>query len=277
MLLFLSDLHLGRGSRAESRDAELDAVALLESSAAALTDVDGGLVLLGDVFNAYIEYRTLVPSGFVRLQGTVARLVDAGVHVTYVVGNRDPWHLTYFSDEIGVRVVNDGFECTAYGRQLFIAHGDGLVPAERTYNRIRPLLRHPLAYRLYRNVLPGDWSFRLARWVAHRGHGGAEPPIVEGIRAAAHRRLTETDADLVVLGHSHRAELTNFAEGVFLNPGYWFAERTFGVLDASGSRLLRWAGGTASTLETLAEASAQAPPKPHPDSATTARTDSFAV
>ncbi|MEO0858505.1 MAG: metallophosphoesterase, partial [Bacteroidota bacterium] len=103
MILFLSDLHLGRGTPAESRAAERDVCALLDAHASALD----ALVLVGDVFDAYMEYRHLVPKGFVRLQGRLAALVDAGVPVTYVVGNRDPWHLDHFAREVGVRLVRD--------------------------------------------------------------------------------------------------------------------------------------------------------------------------
>lgn len=258
MLLFLSDLHLGRGTPTESRDAECDAVALLAAHADRMAEPGGGLVLLGDVFNAFIEYRSLVPKGFVRLQGALAALVDAGVGVTYVVGNRDPWHLGHFEEEIGVRVVRRGFTCRAYGLALLAAHGDGEAPAEWTANGLRPLLRHPFAYRLYRNALPGDWGFRLARWVAALGSGEAEAPVVDGVRQSARRYLAQ--ADVVVMGHSHHAELTAFPEGIFLNPGYWFAERTFGTLDAEGVHLLQWDGLHSETLGALPrETSIQTP------------------
>jgi UDP-2,3-diacylglucosamine hydrolase len=248
MLLFLSDLHLGRGAPAESRAAERDAVALLAAHAPDLAGRGGGLLLLGDVFNAWMEYRTLVPKGFVRFQGALAELADGGVPVTYVVGNRDPWHLGYFEEEIGARVVDGPLLREAYGRRVIAAHGDGRIAAERRANRLRPVLRSGLAYRLFRNGLPGDWGFRLARAVAGRGSGAPEPRVVDGLREEARRLLRETPADLAVLGHSHRAELSDLPEGTFLNPGYWFAERTFGVFDAAGPRLLRWSEGAAVPL-----------------------------
>lgn len=245
MLLVLSDLHLGRAPAEASRAAERDAVALLEAWSGHLTAPEGGLVLLGDVFNAWMEYRAMVPRGFVRLQGALAALVDAGVPVTYVVGNRDPWHLAHFEHEVGVRLVRQALRLPVAGRTLWLAHGDGLAPAERTANRLRPLLRSALAYRLYRNALPGDWGFRLARWVGGRGRGEPEPAVVDGLRAAAASLLARGAADAVVFGHAHRAELTPLPGGAYLNPGYWFAERTVGVADAQGLRLLRWRHGAA--------------------------------
>ena len=243
LYLFLSDLHLGRGTAAESRAAERDALALLRAYEPAVraAGTDGGLYLVGDVFDQFIEYRRLVPKGFARLQGLLAEWTDDGIAVTYVVGNRDPWHLDYFEHELGVRVVAGSVERRLAGRDAHVAHGDGLVPSEQTYNFLKPLLRHPLPYRLYRNLFPGDWGYRLARHIARLGSGAPETPTVEGLRAAARQRLAGP-ADLVVFGHGHRAELSALPGGTYLNPGYWFADRTFAHLDDDGPALLRWDG-----------------------------------
>jgi UDP-2,3-diacylglucosamine hydrolase len=244
MLLFLGDLHLGRGSPDESRRAERDAVDLLEAHHDALLDPAGGLILLGDVFNAFLEYDSLIPAGFLRLQGALARLVDRGVEVTYVVGNRDPWHLTYFEREVGLQLVTESLSREAYGRRLFVAHGDRFGRSERAFQLLRPLFRNPVAYWLYRHLPPGDTAFRLARWLAGRGSGAPTPDLIEDLRSAARAILAEQNVDLVVMGHSHHAELLDLSHGTYLNTGYWFADRTYGVLDDQGPRLLKWAPGT---------------------------------
>jgi UDP-2,3-diacylglucosamine hydrolase len=250
LYLFLSDLHLGRGTPAASRAAERDALALLDAHeadvrAAVADGRGGGLYLVGDVFDQFIEYRRLVPKGFARLQGRLAAWTDAGLPVTYLVGNRDPWHLDYFASELGVRLVRGAITERLAGRTVYLAHGDGLVPSERAYNLLKPILRHPLSYRLYRTLLPGDSGYRLARRIARLGDGAPDAPTVHGLRAAAHRFLTTTAADLVVFGHGHVAEHEAWPEGAYLNPGYWYEDRTFARLDADGPALLRWTGHAA--------------------------------
>ena len=250
LYLFLSDLHLGRGSAGASRTAERDALALLDAHEAAVREAvaagrGSGLYLVGDVFDQFIEYRRLVPKGFARLQGRLAAWTDAGLPVTYLVGNRDPWHLDYFETELGVRLVRGAVTEALAGRTVHLAHGDGFLPSERVSNLLKPLLRHPVAYRLYRTLLPGDSGYRLARRVARLGTGAPEDAVVRGLRAAARRILATTPADLVVFGHGHVAELAAWPEGTYLNPGYWFADRTFARLDADGPALLRWTGQNA--------------------------------
>ena len=217
--------------------------------------LDGGtLVLLGDVYDQYIEYRHLVPKSGPRLVGLLAEWADAGAEVVYVVGNRDPWHGTYFSDEIGVTLVRGAWESRRDGRALYIAHGDGHGrPAsltDRLSHRLRPLLRAPFITRLYRMGLPGDTGYGLARRFARRfGTDGAPDPAAHrALAEAAWERLEGTDADLVAFGHSHREALQTTPHGTYLNPGYWFGARTFARIDADGPALYRWRSGAAEPL-----------------------------
>ena len=260
MVLLVSDLHLGRGTPADTRAAERDALALLRAHEADL--LDGGLlVLLGDVFEQFIEYRHLVPKGAPRLVGLLAEWADAGAEIVYVKGNRDPWHLDYFETEIGVRVV-DAWAGIRSGQALYIAHGDGLRPAERLSSRLQPLLRAPAMARLYRMGLPGDGAFAFARWVARRfGTDGApRPEVAAGLAEAARQRLAATDADVVAYGHSHQEALDVTPHGTYLNPGYWFGARTFARIDADGPALFRWTDGHAEPLAAAGDTSAAPAP-----------------
>lgn len=240
MVLFIGDLHLGRGTRAESRRAERAAVRLLEVHARALGHPQGAVVLLGDVFDAYMEFDALIPTDGVRLIGTLARLADDGVRIYYIPGNRDAWHLSFFENALGVRLVRDALRLEAFGRQVMAAHGDAYSRAVKSYRLLRPVLRSRVTYWIYRHGFPGDTGYRLARWVARRGSGRLNPKVADELRAAARRLLARPDLDLVVMGHSHAAEQTDLPGGTFINAGYWFQERTYAVLDEHGPRLLTW-------------------------------------
>jgi UDP-2,3-diacylglucosamine hydrolase len=248
LILFVSDLHIGRGTPAESRAAEEDFRALVDAHRGELAT--GALVLVGDVFDQFIEYRHLVPKHAIRTLALLGDLADAGCAVTYVAGNRDPWHVDLLERRLGVRLVRDWITEETPGGRTYIAHGDGLVPAERTYNRLRPILRSPLMARLYRMGLPGDSAFAFARWFAHRmeSDGAPEPAVTASLRRKAAELLGTGAADLVVMGHGHSAECTPMSGGIYLNPGYWFADRTFACVDASGAGVYRWRDGRAEPL-----------------------------
>ncbi|HEX8298876.1 MAG TPA: UDP-2,3-diacylglucosamine diphosphatase [Rubricoccaceae bacterium] len=266
MTLFLSDLHLGRGTPDATRAAERDAVAVIRAHDAGLL-AGGTLVLLGDVFDQYLEYRHLVPKGGPRLVGLLAELADRGVRVLYTVGNRDPWHGDYFEREIGVTVLHRPTRVETEGVGVYLAHGDGHVGRPARPDRARPagipsarlllspLLRAPLMARLYRMGLPGDAGFGLARWVARRFGSDGAPTSAEtaALAAEADRLLDRSDLDVVGFGHIHQAALHAFAGGTYLNPGYWFGDRTFARLDGAtgAAELLRWDGRAAVPLARL--------------------------
>ena len=248
LTLFVSDLHIGRGTHSQSRAAEEDFRALVDACGEDLAA--GALVLVGDVFDQFIEYRHLVPKHAIRTLALLGDLADAGCAVTYVAGNRDPWHVDVLERQLGVRLVRDSVTEETPGGRTYIAHGDGLVPAERTYNRLRPILRSPLMARLYRMGLPGDSAFAFARWFAHRmeSDGAPETEVTDSLRRRAAELLGTGAADLVVMGHGHSAECTSMSGGTYLNPGYWFADRPFARVDPTGAGVYRWRAGRAEPL-----------------------------
>ncbi|MEM1126903.1 MAG: UDP-2,3-diacylglucosamine diphosphatase [Bacteroidota bacterium] len=237
MHLYLSDLHLGRGGHHAARDSERAVIGCLEAHA----DVATGLSLVGDVFEAFIEYPTLVPKGFVRFQGLLAAWADRGIPITYLAGNHDPWHLTYVEQELGLRFVADACVEAHHGRRVYLHHGDGLPVSGGVYRHAKPVLRHPWMVRLYRSILPGDAGLRLAHWVNDRfGHRRLDLDLAKHVEPYARELLSRHATDLVVMGHTHHHVLRSWPEGCYLNTGYWHGNRTFGRLTETGLTLCRW-------------------------------------
>lgn len=242
LTLFVSDIHLGRSDPATERANEAALIRCLEAHE---HEVER-LYLVGDVFDQYIEYRYLVPKGFVRFQALLTRWTDNGIPVTYLKGNHDPWHRTYFEEEMGVRIATGPIIDSVYGLDVYLFHGDGLDRKEKLYKMLKGSLRHPLPVWLYTTMLPGDTGYKLAEWVRllkrRYGNNDVKPSTVEALRAHAHSVLHNTTADIVVMGHSHYPELLSFPEGYYLNTGPWHKSRTIGSLNKNALKLLRWNG-----------------------------------
>jgi UDP-2,3-diacylglucosamine hydrolase len=240
VVLFVSDLHLGRPEAGDADDVRAFS-AWLDAHAAAHT-----LYVVGDLFDAWIEYRHVVPRTSVRLLGALAAWTDAGRRLVVLAGNHDPWHRTFLRDEVGAEVVADGQVALLEGRRVFVHHGDGLLPGG-LYRRLRPVLRHPLPVGLYR-MLPVDLGVGLARHVSNRMRRRHNPGVATGMREWAHAHVRAGHAEGVVFGHTHRPELHEWAEGIYANPGAWYETRTFIRLDPEGWTLARWSGEGASSL-----------------------------
>src|SRR3954464_11888729 len=84
---FASDFHLGAPDAASSLAREKRIVRWLDEVA----QDAAAIYLLGDLFDFWFEYRHAVPRGFIRLQGKLAELADAGMPITIFTGNHDMW------------------------------------------------------------------------------------------------------------------------------------------------------------------------------------------
>ena len=242
MIIFVSDMHFGRGNRATERTEELSLMSLLHAAEAEIEH----LFLLGDVFDEYIEYRHLVPKGLARFMGLLARWTDNGIPITYLKGNHDPWHIDYFEQELGVRVLDGPLIEPLRDNYVYMHHGDVVGSRIPFYATLKRLLRHPFPVRLYRTLLPGDAGFRLARWVNGRLHTETvNMAVVEQLRAYAKNVLTAPSCDVVLMGHSHFPDRYDGPEGTYINTGSWRFNRTFVSLSSDGLHLKQWDGATA--------------------------------
>ena len=60
------------------------------------------IYLLGDVFDFWFEYKTVVPKGFVRFLAALSQITDSGIPVYLFPGNHDLWIGEYLEKECGV-------------------------------------------------------------------------------------------------------------------------------------------------------------------------------
>jgi UDP-2,3-diacylglucosamine hydrolase len=232
----LSDAHIG----VAPADAERDLVAMLRW----LPADAGALVINGDLFDFWFEWRHVVPRAGIRVMGELARLVDGGLPVLWIAGNHDCWGGEVLRRDVGVNYHVGPWHGSLGGWDSVIEHGDGLRQKEDApYRRLRSVLRHPWAVRAYRWLHP-DWGTALALKSSHTSRNVMPRDGGEGLRKVAHARLSAADApELLVFGHSHVATLERPSRGVFANPGAWLDSPRFLRITPESVALCRWESG----------------------------------
>ena len=80
-IYFASDCHLGIPDYANSLEREKLFVRWLDFVKQDASEI----YLLGDIFDFWFEYKTVVPKGYVRLLGKLAELSDAGIIIPYTI------------------------------------------------------------------------------------------------------------------------------------------------------------------------------------------------
>ena len=216
----ISDIHIGHASA----DVERSLLSFLR----ALPERGGSLMINGDLFEFWFEWRTVVPRSGVRVLAALMDLRDAGYPVTMVAGNHDCWGGDVLR-EAGVAFQTGPWQGDLAGWGARVEHGDGLRgPEDRGYRVIRPILRNRLAIRAFRTLHP-DLASRLAHGSSQTSRDYAPRDGGRGLRSVAESRLSaECELELLVFGHSHVAALERMPSGnVFANAGSWLDAPTY--------------------------------------------------
>jgi UDP-2,3-diacylglucosamine hydrolase len=236
---FLSDVHLGLGPPEQERRKE---DTLLEFFGAILPQAQQ-LFIVGDLFDLWFEYTTVIPKGFFRTLAALESFTRRGVEVHYLAGNHDYWMEDFFKNELGVKTHREPFEISLHGKRLFLHHGDGLIGKDVGYRLIRPILRNPVSILLYRWLHP-DIGIRLARRSSRTSRAYTSRQKIADDRdmtAFATERIRQ-GIDIVIMGHQHYPAYHVIEGGVYINLGDWISHRTYAEMTGEGVRLLRWQG-----------------------------------
>jgi len=238
----LADTHLG----VASGELERTLVRFLRS----LRGVAASLLIDGDLFEFWFEWRTVIPRWHFRVLSALADLRESGLEVILVAGNHDCWGGDVLERDVGIRYLVGDLDDDVAGWKTHVAHGDGLRPVkDRGYRVLRRVVRHPLSVRAFRWIHP-DFGTRLARGTSHASRTYRPVDDGEGLRAVAHGYLgAHPDVYLVIFGHSHRAMLERVATGgIYANPGSWLDEPTYLVIDEQSIELRRYEPSAESVL-----------------------------
>ena len=242
---FASDFHLGAPDAASSLARERRIVRWLDLAA----QDAAAIYLLGDIFDFWFEYRHAIPKGFIRLQGKLAELTDAGLPVTFFTGNHDMWMFSYFTQELGIPILRHPVS-QRIGNQIFhVGHGDGLGPGDHAYKRVlKPLFNSPftqwLFARLHPNIgigLANAWSrrSRIQNGDADAAYFGEDEWLLVYCRELEQRQ----HHDYYVFGHRHLPLDVAVGPGSqYINLGEWVNYCSYGVYDGQELALRHFEG-----------------------------------
>ena len=238
---FFSDVHLGLESPETEKRKENRLLGFLKS----ILPTSDHLFIVGDLFDFWFEYKTVIPKGFHRTLAALQEFTDRGVKVHYLAGNHDFWMGDFFRTELGMELHFDPFEITVAGKRIFFHHGDGLARNDTGYRLIKPVLRNKFNIRLYRWLHP-DIGVRLARGSSRSSreytsnkHYGEEEGMIECAREQIGRGV-----DVVMMGHRHTPRSVPIGQGIYLNLGDWITCNTYAELADGAVHLKVWNGTT---------------------------------
>lgn len=239
---FASDCHFGVPSYEKSLEREKLFVQWLDE----IKQDAEAIYLLGDIFDFWFEYRTVVPRGYVRLLGKLAEITDSGIPIYYFRGNHDMWMFSYFKQELNIQMFRDPIVKEIKGKRFYIAHGDGLGPKDYGYKFIKKVFSNKVCQWLFARLHP-NFSIGLGLYFSRKSrnsrgnedfHFHGEESSKERLIVYARELAAKQDIDYFVFGHRHLPiDIKLNEESRYLNIGDWITHFSFIVFDGEEIQL----------------------------------------
>jgi len=246
-IYFASDQHFGAPTPEASFPREKKFVAWLDE---VKKDAEA-IFLLGDLFDFWFEYKTVVPKGFVRVLGKLAEIKDAGIPIYFFIGNHDLWMDDYFEKELNIPVYHEPQEFLINNKKFLIGHGDGLGPGDFGYKRMKKVFTFPLFKWMFRWLHP-DLGVSLGHYMSVKNKlisGDEDAKYLgddnEWLVQYCKEKLTEKQYDYFVFGHRHLPlEIKLQENSMYINLGDWIQYFTYGEFNDSEFKLLKFNDNT---------------------------------
>lgn len=245
---FASDFHFGVPNYEESKKRERIFISWLDE----IKSDASAIYLMGDLFDFWFEYKTVVPKGYTRLLGKLAELTDCGIEIHLFKGNHDLWAFEYLQKEIGIHLHRKPEVITLQNKKFFLAHGDGLGPGDKGYKFLKATFENKINQFLYRWIHP-DIGTRLGSYFSRRsrltkilnGEGSEqrrnkvenEPMVIFSKEMAKN----DTTIDYYIFGHVHFPDIIDVstkAKCIIL--GDWVNKFTFARFNGEIIELLKY-------------------------------------
>lgn len=235
-IYFLSDFHLGAPDYEQSLRREKKLVQFLDI----ISKDAGAIFIVGDLFDFWYEYRSVVPKGYVRLLGKLATLTDSGIPIYFFVGNHDMWMNGYFEKELNIPVYFREMPFEFNGKKFLIGHGDGLGPGDHGYKFIKKIFRNRFCQWLFGIIHP-TLGIGLANYMSRKSRaatGQTDEHFLgeenEWLIVYCKEVLQQQHFDYFVFGHRHLPIDFALPGGSrYINLGDWLRYDSYAVFDGS--------------------------------------------
>ena len=254
MIYFLSDAHLGSLAIERGWAHQKKLIKMLEMMSKDAVSI----YMLGDMFDFWMEYyiRDKKKREFHPFCKEIRKLTKQGIHVHMFTGNHDQWTFGGLEKLTGAEVHYSPLTISRYGKTLYIAHGDGLLPRDweshyparvrakiKRYIRLKAIFESPFLQFLFR-LLPPQWGNALGyNWAKKsRLKELANPCPFKGenkeelVLFAKDQEKQGNHRDYYVFGHRHIELDFQIASGSrVIILGDTFRQWTYAKLDKHGN------------------------------------------
>lgn len=237
-IFFASDFHFGVPDYQSGREREDRVVRWLDQIKSEAAEI----YLMGDIFDFWFEYRTVIPKGFIRFQGKLAELADSGIKITLFKGNHDMWMFDYFPKELGIKIISDELILERDGKKFYLHHGDGLGPGDSKYKLLKKIFRSNFCQWLFARIHPNLGIGIATKWsMSSRLQNNKKEEFKdisdEWLVSYSKELLQSEYYDYLIFGHRHLPLDIQLGSSRYINLGEWINFNSYAVFDGKNLEL----------------------------------------
>ncbi|KAA3597909.1 MAG: UDP-2,3-diacylglucosamine diphosphatase [Calditrichaeota bacterium] len=208
------------------------------------------LVILGDFFDFWYEYKQVIPKRHYKLLRTMETLISKGTKVYYLAGNHDFSLGNFLEEEIGLQTFGkeSQFALQSGDRKILCVHGDE-ANAKLKYQFVKKMLKNDVCNKFFSWIHP-DIGIYLADQISSKNRYLHEsksfpqefPDDYDFRLVSFANDNLKNGFDGVIAGHYHLPRLLRSSNGFYLNLGDWRKKFTFGEIINGEPKLFKWNG-----------------------------------
>ncbi len=224
-IYIISDMHIKFCESNEDRERRKRAISFLDS----LKGNADLLILNGDIFDLWYDWKSVIIKGFFPILKKLADLQESGCQLILIPGNHDFWFGDFFPEYLQVKICQDQYTDTIDGKKILVTHGDLHTSNDLRYHIFRSVIRTGFVRTLF-GVIHPNIALWLGRQLSRSSRKRKVPRPLQEVQEKGLREFAEKSFDIydiIVMGHSHQAVKFDYPGGVYLNSGEWFLSNSY--------------------------------------------------
>ena len=230
---FISDNHFKMDVDQTERDRRMKLYHVFDI----IKTTGGTLIIGGDFFDFWFNYRHVIQAGYSDLFEKLEKLYLSGIQIYFLLGNHDFWDFGYFNKKFGAEVIDGNLEFIYNSQKIQVTHGDGLLRKDHGYRFMKKVIRSQISISLFKLIHP-DWGCWLANKVSKTsGHYHHHDNNSEAIRREIQeyaRTQWQNGITTVLIGHYHQKGIVKENGNYLIFLGDWLRHFTVTRLSEDG-------------------------------------------